>query len=600
MLHVKLVKNTIGHLLLYRVKSDPSNFAIGTIQDGLIQKTTFEQYKKMIEGISLALAKNGLMPQDKVGILSETRIEWNVFDLATMTSGGVTVPIYHTYRPEEVKFILLQTQTKILAVEDESQLLKVSEIIGELPDLKTIITFEKITTELISKFDDSINIVSFKDLTELGVQELISNPDVFDTKIMETHENNIATIVYTSGTTGEPKGAVISHGALVAMLSNIKSFAKASLTKNDISLVFLPLSHVLGRCDSLLNLNFGCLTVYAESIDRLLGNISLVRPTFMIAVPRIFEKIYEKVQKDLESSGIVKRSLFNWAMDCTNNYYAKIEKDKTPDTLEIIQFNLAKKLVTDKIYQKFGGRIRYFISGGAPISKEIISFLRNSGLTLIEGYGLTETIAPCVLNPFEKQRGGTVGKPVGDVEVKFLEDGEILIRSKALFREYYLNPEETEKSLDAEGWFKTGDLGSFDDNGYLEITGRKKDIIITSGGKNIAPQKIENILKLCSSINQVIVVGDKQKYLGALITVDKASFNIEKWSEITKEKEKEVTDFIQNAIDNMNESLANYETIKRFKLLKMELTTDNYLTPSLKVKKKLMIKDFSEDINSMY
>ncbi len=597
---MKLIKNTIGHLLLDRVKKNPSDFAIGSIQDGLVQKTSFEQYRKMIEGISLALAKNGLVAQDKVGILSDTRMEWNVLDLAIMSSGAITVPVYHTYKPEEIKFILNQTQTKIVIVEDEKQLQKVSEVLGDLKEIKMIITLDKVSSELSSKVSDLVHLVDYKSLTELGVQELNANPDVFEAKVAQTHEQNIATIVYTSGTTGEPKGAVITHGALIAMLFNIKSFAKTSLTKNDISLVFLPLSHVLGRCDSLLNLNFGCLTVYAESIDKLFSNISLVRPTFMIAVPRIFEKIFEKVQLDLESSGIVKKSLFNWAMDCTNNYYNKIEKDKTPDTLEILQFNLAKKLVTDKIYQKFGGRIRYFISGGAPISKEIIFFLRNSGLTLIEGYGLTETIAPCVLNPFEKQRGGTVGKPVGDVEVKFLEDGEILIRSKALFKEYYQNQKETDAALDSEGWFKTGDLGSFDENGYLQITGRKKDIIVTSAGKNVAPQKIENILKLSPSIDQVVVVGDRQKFLSALITVDKASFDIEKWDEVTIEKEQEVVDFIQKEIDKVNSDLASFETIKKFKLIKMDLSTDNYLTPSLKVKKKLLIKDYADDINSLY
>ena len=591
---MKLVKNTIGHLLLDRLKKTPNKKAIGFVSDGKITNFSFLEYKKKIEALSLAMLKKGIINQDKVCLLSQTRIEWNYCDLSILCAGAITVPIYHTYSSDEVFYILSHSGAKMIIVENNLQFKKLLPIIDQLPDLKFIIAMDKIKSSLSQKISSHIEFYQYSDFYDYGVQELISNPDTFEIKINSLHDDNIATIIYTSGTTGEPKGAVITQGSLTKMLSNIKSFTNCALSENDTNLSFLPLSHVLGRCDSLLNLTFGCETIYAESMENLLENIALVKPTFMIAVPRIFEKIYEKVQADLSAANPLKKGIFDWAMNASNTYFEKIENNKTPTAKDIIQFNLSKKLVTNKIYEKFGGKIRYFISGGAPLSEEIIKFLRNSSLTLIEGYGLTETIAPCVLNPFERQKPGTVGKPIGDVEIRFALDGEILVRSKALFSYYLNNEKETALSMDKEGWFHTGDIGSFDSDGYLLITDRKKDIIITSGGKNIAPQKIEGLLKISPIVDQCVIVGDKQKYLTALISLNDE--NLTRYLD----DQSQVSEIIQTDIDLINSKLAPFETIKRFSVLPVELTTDNYLTPSLKVKKKLILKDFKNQIDTMY
>jgi long-chain acyl-CoA synthetase len=326
----------------------------------------------------------------------------------------------------------------------------------------------------------------------------------------------------------------------------------------------------------------------------------------MLAVPRIFEKIYDRVQKSLQQDGI-KKSIFQWALDVSNTYYEKIDMDKTPSALNIINQQLAFKLVFEKLYQKFGSRIRYFISGGAPLSSEIILFLRNANLTILEGYGLTETIAPCSLNPFDRQIPGTVGKPMGDVEFRFGHDSEILIKSKAMFSGYYKNDEATQDAI-KDGWFHSGDIGEFDKRGHLKITDRKKDIIITSGGKNIAPQKIENLLKLEPHITNAAIFGDKQKYIIALIIIEKDSF-INDLSDLGLEKSidlksmahhPKIQEIIWEEIQHTNEELARFEQIKKFYIVDTEVNTDNYLTPSLKLKKKLVFKDYEQQISELY
>ncbi len=588
---MKLVKNTIGHLLLDRIAKSPSKKAIGFFKDNKIINYNFKDYAKVVEALSLALLKKGVTNQDKVCILSQTRIEWNFLDLAILCSGAVTVPIYHTYLEDDVKYILQHSEAKMIIVEDSVQFSKLITVLDKLEDLVFIISIEKIESDLLKKLPSNIEYYNYEDFFDFGKNELQQNPDTFEIKINSLHDDNIATIVYTSGTTGKPKGAVIKQGALLQMLKNIKAFSNNALAENDKNLIFLPLSHVLGRCDSFLNLTFGCHSVYAEGADKIIENIKVSQPTFMIAVPRIFEKIYEKIKKNLKETTPLKRTLFSWAMKKADQYNKQIEDDKTPSSIDIIQYNVGQKLVTDKIYAMFGGKIRYFISGGAPLSEVIVNFMRNSNLTIVEGYGLTETIAPCVLNPFERQKPGKVGKPIGDVQIKFAHDGEILVKSKALFSHYYKDQKATDKAINPEGWFHTGDIGKFDNDGFLKITDRKKDIIITSGGKNIAPQKIENLLKLSENIEHCAIIGDKRKFLTALIIPPTQN----------SEKEKsDITSLIKTDIELVNTKLAKFETIKKFEILDIEVSTDNYLTPSLKLKKSVLLKDFKAKIDALY
>lgn len=606
---MKLANNTLGHLFIKQAEELKNKNAIGWIDNDQVRFYSFKEYKNIVESLSLALMKKGIIKQDKVCLLSQTRKEWNFLDLSTLCSGAISTPIYHTYLPEEVEYIVNHSEAKMIIVENDIQFKKVFSVIEKLPNLKFIVSIEKLKDENFKKIPSHIQFLYYEDLVSIGSEELQQNPDTFKRSVNENHANDIASIIYTSGTTGDPKGAVITHGAFTQMLLNVKQFTHNAFNKDDRNLIFLPLSHVLGRCDSMLLLIFGNETVYAENIDNLIDNIQIAKPTFMTSVPRIFEKIYAKVQQDIRNSSSVKQNVFEWATETANTYFDTLAQDKTPSTFQILQYQLAYKLVFSKIYEKFGGKIRFFISGGAPLSEKIIKFLRNSNLTILEGYGLTETVAPCCLNPLSKQVPGTVGQPIGDVEFKFGPDNEILIKSKAMFKEYYKNPDATQEVIAEGGWFHSGDIGHFTPEGYLKITDRKKDIIITSGGKNIAPQKIENKLKLQPGIAHCVVVGDRKMFLTAIISLDKECYNEDILKEYGLSSDSSYKEFIENGaiykdihskIDQTNGKLAQFETIKTFIFANEEFSTDNYLTPSLKVKKKLVLKDYTSQIDAMY
>lgn len=604
---MSLNKNTICDLFIHRVSQTPNSNAIGNIEKKSINFNSYKSYLDIVEALSISLCHLGVEPLSKVAILSHTRTQWHYFDMAIMSARAVTVPVYPTYTQEEIEYILTHSEAQILIVENSVQLEKIIHELKRFPHIKKIISIEKVKSSLKEKIPKTISFTTYEDCKNLGIKEVQKNPDQFLNNIQSVSESDLATIVYTSGTTGEPKGAMITHKALYKVLMNVKTYAHNSFDASDRLLIYLPLSHVLGRCESYFTILFGLETVYAESMNSLMDNIPQVQPTLMLGVPRIFEKIYESVQAALDESPL-KKELFSKAMLYANAYFERIDSDKSPSSQSIIKYQLAKKFLFKKITDKFGGKIRFFISGGAPLSPDIVNFLRNIGLTVLEGYGLTETLAPCCVNPMNKQVAGSVGQPIGDVQIKFLEDGEILIKSEALFCGYYKNAEATSEVLTDDGWFKTGDIGEFDSQGFLKITDRKKDIIITSGGKNVAPQKIENMLKLSPYIAQSVIIGDKRKYLTALISIELAAFQkLFQEFDITGEPElvdlslhPKVLKLLETEILKVNEQLASFESIKNFRVLPVECTTENYLTPSLKLKKKVIIKDFDALICAMY
>jgi len=392
------------------------------------------------------------------------------------------------------------------------------------------------------------------------------------------------------------------------MLANVHASLKTNILSTDRTLVFLPLSHVLGRCDSFLNLVFDFESVYAESMDKVVDNLQIAKPTILIAVPRIFEKVYSRVIEMIQKESDLKQKVFEWALHVSNEYYKKINEDKAPSPYLILQKNLAYKLVFEKIYNRFGGRIRFLVSGGAPLSPDIMTFLQNANLSILEGYGLTETIAPCILNPAVRQIPGTIGLPLGDVQVKFAADGEIMLKTHALFTHYYKNEEATKEAF-KDGWFLTGDIGELTTDGYVRITDRKKDIIITSAGKNVAPQKIENFLKLQKHISNAMVVGDRRKFLVAIISIDRDVFLEEldslglsgrpTYEELAQEQK--IYDVIDQEIQAANHELASFETIKGFFIAPSDFTVENgQITPSLKLKKKIILKTYSDEIDALY
>lgn len=599
---------TLGQYLLQRCSQNPDGKAVGWIETQEVKSISFHEYRETIEALTLGLTKHGMNIGDKVSILAATCKEWHFLDMAIMSGRGTVIPIYPSYLGHEVKYLINHSESKILIIENDVQMEKIVGMLSEMPGLKLIVSLNPLGEETKKKFRNLVPTLTYKELLRDGTEETKKNPGLFEETIKAGSPDEIATIVYTSGTTGEPKGAVITHFAFTQMLANVKSFIKGAIGPTDCTLTFLPLSHVLGRCDSLFPLVFGSESVYAESIEKITENLTLVKPTIMVAVPRIFEKIYAKIHEQVDSSPYWKKQAFELAVKAGEGYFSKIDEDRSPSAFELVAYRAAYESVFKQIYHKFGGRVRYFVSGGAPLATSIIKFLRYANLTVLEGYGLTETIAPCAVNPLSRQVPGTVGKPMGDVEFRFAEDGEILIRTQALFKEYYKNPEATAEAFSDEGWFKSGDIGEFTPEGYLRITDRKKDLIKTSGGKFVAPQKIENLLKTKKWISQAVVIGEKRKFLVALVGLEKERFlpyleqlGLSLDCSLTELAESpQVKEWIQHDIDAVNQGLAQFETIKRFKLIPEEFTTSNYLTPSLKIKRKLVTERFKDEIEALY
>jgi len=601
--------NTISKMFLKKTSTSPHKNAIGWIDGGELHFCSNEEYFNNVKNYFHGLFQMGIAPHDKLAILGHTSKEWHYSDIAAMTARAVVIPIYPTYLAHEAEFILNHSESKFLVLENEVQMQKILKIQNNLKFLKYIIALKDISEESIKNLNSDIIFYSYQQFIELGVNSLSASPEAFKNSIETSCGDDIASIIYTSGTTGDPKGAVITQRAFSAMLENVYSSLKSNILPSDRSLVFLPLSHVMGRCDSLLNLIFELESVYAESLEKVVENLPIAKPTILISVPRIFEKVYSKVMDTIQKESKLKRKVFDWALKASSDYYEKINHDKSPTPFQIIQKNLAYKLVFEKIYNRFGGRIRFLVSGGAPLSPDIMIFLQNANLTILEGYGLTETIAPSIINPVVRQIPGTIGLPLGDVQVKFANDGEIMLKTKALFSDYYKDDVATRDAFDKEGWFLTGDIGELTTDGYIKITDRKKDIIITSAGKNIAPQKIENILKLQKHISNAMVVGDKQKFLVVVVSLDRDAFKDElpamgisgtpAYEELASMPA--IYEVIEQEIQVANKDLASFESIKGVFIAPQDFTIENgQLTPSLKLKKKIILKTYKDDIDALY
>ncbi len=603
-----IADKTISKMFLLKTNRSLHKKSVGWIENSELNFYSNEEYLQKVKTLFCSFSKLGIFTQDKVAILGNTSKEWHFFDLATMCARGVVIPIYPTYLDHEVEYILNHSEAKFLILENEGQMKKIIETQKNLPHLKFIIGLKEVSDESREQLLAHITFYTLDEFIQLGYSVSEKTPKLFEDTIDYSDGNDIASIVYTSGTTGDPKGAVITQKAICAMLSNVYSSLKTNILPTDRTLVFLPLSHVLGRCDSLLNLVFDFESVYAESMDKVVDNLQVAKPTILIAVPRIFEKVYSKVMETIQKESDLKQKIFDWALKASNDYFDKINKDKAPSPYQILQKNLAYKLVFEKIYNRFGGRIRFLVSGGAPLSPEIMNFLQNANLSILEGYGLTETVAPCILNPPVRQIPGTIGLPLGDVQVKFASDGEIMLKTQALFTHYYKNDEATKEAF-KDGWFCTGDIGELTTDGYVRITDRKKDIIITSAGKNVAPQKIENILKLQKHISNAMVVGDRRKFLVAIISIERDALLEEleglglsgkpTYEELAEEQK--VYEIIDREIQLANHELASFETIKGFFIAPSDFTVENgHITPSLKLKKKIILKTYSDEIDALY
>ena len=558
-------------------------------------KEAGEIAKKIAGGLATLKVKKG----DKVAILSPNRFEWALSDFAILSLGAVSVPVYPSLLAEHIKYIVRDSESVVLICSDLEQYKKVEKIRNSCPNLSKII--------VLDEKEKNENYLTFQQLIDLGSKFIAENKAFPQSIISDIKPNDMATIIYTSGTTGEPKGAMLTHANFITNVEG--SLTHIHVDENDLFLSFLPLSHVFERMAGHFLVNYrGATLAYAVSIDTVAENMGEVHPTIMTSVPRLYEKIYARILENVEAGSPVKRKIFYWALGIGRQYINKVmKKEPIPGGLKFKR-SLAFKLVFSKLADRVGGNMRFFISGGAPLAREIAEFFGAAGLIIYEGYGLTETSPVIAVNKPDLFKFGTVGPIIPGVEVKIEDDGEIITRGPHVMKGYFKKEEETREAIDADGWFHTGDIGFIDDDGCLTITDRKKNILVTSGGKNIAPQPIENKLVTCKYIEQAVIIGDQKRFCTAVIVP--AFEPLEKWalennisfeSPSALAKLPEIKTLIKSDIDSVNDDLASYETIKDFILADKPFSIETgELTPSLKVKRKIVMEKFKEQIEGMY
>jgi len=454
---------------------------------------SWTEVREKVIALSAGLQGRGVVKGDRIAILSSTRAEWTLADLAILSLGAITVPIYHSNLPAEVEYILANSETKGVFVEDDEQLSKVMQCKGRLAQLEFIV--------LMSGKAKGSELVSIEQLLKTDLKQATA----YHHNLEALDEETTASFVYTSGTTGQPKGSILTHGNFLVEVDACVDVLRVD--SQDISLCFLPLAHILARVIQFYQIATGFTHAYAESIEKLGDNLQEIQPNFLVSVPRIFEKVYERILSQVHASSPAKQKLFAWAEKVGAAYSQAKQRQEPPPVSVSAQYLLASRLVFKKIRDRLGGRMRFAISGGAPLAKVIAEFFHAAGIEILEGYGLTETTGAINIVRPDKIQFGIVGPPVKGAEEKIAADGEILARGKMIFKGYFKNEAATREVLDPDGWFHTGDIGEFTPDGSLKITDRKKDIIVTAGGKNIAPQKIENLLKTNKFISQVVVHG---------------------------------------------------------------------------------------------
>jgi len=586
---------TLSQLFLNTVKTYIKDSLLTSKAEGRYVPLSTVEVARRVKHLSLGLADLGLGPGDKLVIFSENRPEWTMTDFAVLCAGAVTVPIYTSLMPEQVKYIINDSDAKIVVCSNRDLWLKVEAVKRDLPSVHHFVLIDEQGPE---------GTLSLSEVMGRGTSVAAADPGLFEKRALAVKPADVASIIYTSGTTGIPKGVMLSHGNFV---SNSKALdAVTEFTDKDTILSFLPLSHVLERMTTFSFLYKGATIAYAESIETVGENLLEVRPTIMISVPRLFDKIYAKVMDNVLTQSPLKRKIFFWALKVGKKYGArKIRHQPIPWGLSVRR-NLAAKLVFSKIVAKTGGRVHFFVSGGAPLSSDVAEFFYAVGITILEGYGLTETSPVLTCNTFDKMKFGTVGTPVPEVEIQIAKDGEILARGPNVMKGYYKKDQETREAF-AGGWFHTGDIGHFDEEGFLVITDRKKDLIVTAGGKNVAPQPIENLLKANPYILSAVVVGSGRKFISALIVP-----NFEKLETYARTsgipfasrkdlvEREEVVNFMLAEVNRTTPHLASYERIKKVVLLDRDFDVDSELTPSLKVKRHIVEKTFKGLIDFLY
>lgn len=562
---------------------------------------TGQQLFDRVRHVAMGLYDFGIRKWDRVAVLAESGPMWSITDYAILSTGAINVPIYPTQPVEQVEYILRESQPKLLFISNSKQLKRVAEALKKTPDLR-IIPFQAVS--------NGENVTPYEKLEEAGVQLLRDKPGLFEAISTDVKPADLASIIYTSGTTGEPKGALLTHSNI---LSNaLSAGAVFELEPDNMMLSFLPLSHIFERTVLYLCLYFGVQINYAGGIETVVNDLKEVRPTLMSTVPRLLEKVFARMQKTASDKGGLSKKMFEWSLDIARRSSDYIAENRSLPLTLSVKRKVADKLVFGKLREALGGRMMRLVSGGAALPSDIARVFIGAGVPVLQGYGLTETSPVIAVNTIKQNRIGSVGHPLPGVEVKIAEDGEILTRGALVFQGYFNKVEETASVFtdapESERWFKTGDIGKLDKDGFLYITDRKKDLIKTSAGKYVAPQMLEGMINQSEFVEQTIVIGDRRKYVSALIVPDFEQLRL--WAKgqgldaSDKEKliaEKRVVDLIKQDVNRLTKGLADYEKVKRIALLAKDFTIDGgELTATLKVRRRVVEEKYQALIESLY
>jgi long-chain acyl-CoA synthetase len=585
-----MVQNTIGQ--------HGSKTALSHKVDKVYQDISYATLAERIKHFCLGLTELGMQKGDRVALLSENRPEWAITDLATLAGGGVTVPMFSTLTSAQVEYIVRDSGAKILCVSSERQLQKIKDWDTNVPTgLQHIVIFDELQ-------DDSVR--TFDQVCELG-QQVENGDQAYQQASDAVEPDDLASIIYTSGTTGDPKGAMLTHSNF---MSNVQAATGVvTITPDDIFLSFLPLSHVFERMGGhYLPLSSGATIAYAESLFTIRQDMQDVRPTIMMSVPRLYEGMHERILRSVKEGSPTKQKIFHWSVGVGSKVSQAIQQKKKPSPILSLKANIANKLVFQKLKAVTGGRLRFFVSGGAPLSKAIAEFFHAAGILILEGYGLTETSPVISVNCPDRWKFGTVGPVVPGVEVEIAEDGEILSRGPHIMQGYFNKPSDTAEAIDADGWFHTGDIGEIDAEGFLTITDRKKNILVLSNGKNVAPQPIENQLKQSPYISEIMLLGDQRSTVSALIVP-----SFDELKEFAAEQQLEAEDIpallqtqevqrlIRSEINQYSADFADFERVRRFTLVAEEFSEKSgEMTPTLKLKRSVVMENHKAAIDQMY
>jgi long-chain acyl-CoA synthetase len=584
---------TLADLLPLAAKKFGSQTAIKCKNEsGVWVDRSYRDVGETVRKLSLGLIDLGIEKGDKVSILANTRPEWTYFDFAALTAGATVVPIYQTNSPEECQYVLENSDARAVIVEDGEQLDKVRRVRDSLPKLEHVILIEGETDDTIS-------------MAELSTRGERRDESEWEQRYSSVTTDDIATFIYTSGTTGPPKGCVISHGNYREMLSMTQR--AAVIEAGQTVYLFLPLAHSFALLIQLASFDVGGVIAYWERDPlKIIPNLSEVNPHYFPSVPRIFEKIYTAVTSDVEKSGGVKKVIFDWAVRVGARVREQERAGEKPGFLLQKQYDLADKLVLSKIRLAFGANISECLTGAAPINPDILRFFDAAGVLILEGYGMTETSTAATISTPEAFKVGTVGRALDACEIKIADDGEVLIKGPNIFQGYYKNEEATAETL-VDGWLHTGDIGEVDSEGFLTITGRKKDIIITAGGKNITPANLEAEIKQHPLVSQSVVIGDRRPYLVALVTLDpEEAVKYAKENGLAEDPEAiaanpDVKASIMAHIDGINEKFARVEQVKKIKILPQDLSQEGgELTPTMKVKRNVVADKYADEVEALY